>query len=1043
MEIPKASSSLNTHSVQAEQNDSHHSSSTNYTHPNAPKTPLLACSKVEIEVDDSFTCDPLNDPLNFEGEEPETIVPDDEQNPVHGNSEGVCSQLFDLKIQCKSGVIMKLLKTVRIKLRDSQTSEPMKFACVFALESILKNLFMHCEAIHFEHQFIEFSISLLEETASLQELVPQCLMSVLTRPIKKVLLPVLELSEMIKEEPESPFSVTNSDRFRKYNTHLKSSPIGEILVKEEETGSSADELLLRTAVTPLLDSINSVFSQFFPSLYDVNNSGKLSDNLETSSLSLNNGNTLNELQLVNGKGSNSTVQINGEGKKIKRAQTARKSCGKLHPTIQAVSLEDESSRTKVHDDSSSQPGKSNDESSISSATLSDTRSCSFVGCSSQVLREDPHDLCVAHASCTESLNFTPCLQCQELAAKVASSQQSLWKNIFTFRFDQFKCYRKTKGFKFDMAYASEAIKYFFEIFDSALHFDDLPFKLRLSELIFRNLFTKAGEHQNQPFCPSLFNPHGNDNSSTPITSSYHHTQTPNGAPLYSHLKYKKNCGSRRRSRDHLSGEVIHNVISNGTDASSSGVGGLSHNNSNTAQSDLTEMMSELQDPPINQILHEILSRDPGLENEAAPGINILSRMLLCDPLTWDTSVIISAVKGKLGVFKDSQSCKCIISFVRASLSRSFSEAQREAETFVTLHPRLELAYAMQVSALLRQGLEEQALRWCQRCLAIVSDASVIRDFILSRDSRPGTSSSSSVEAPTDDCLDTASAHAGLDVASPPPSLPAAGTIIPDLSWQRYQKFSDESLPTANTADPPASLPCTSALSDLVSSPPFVVPANNLFASGMQSASSNFRSLPCNSRSSSSTPATGTSNTVTAALELPSDIIASIIKRSSSIQEVSTEQVREESTHLISDEHLLALGVRQLNQLFRGLPPFLIQVLKQRRRTLKNRGYAYSCRLKRKSESETLSVKCRKLTKALNEVIKENQNLRSANKTLRKGYRQLMIKVKSYEADFQQDIEVENILTNPDPPPSLMPVEEFQQRDQDDYEEDAESGEEPV
>ncbi|KAF2343522.1 hypothetical protein FHG87_025722, partial [Trinorchestia longiramus] len=76
---------------------------------------------------------------------------------------------------------------------------------------------------------------------------------------------------------------------------------------------------------------------------------------------------------------------------------------------------------------------------------------------------------------------------------------------------------------------------------------------------------------------------------------------------------------------------------------------------------------------------------------------------------------------------------------------------------------------MQVSALLRQGLEEQALRWCQRCLAIVSDASVIRDFILSRDSRPGTSSSSSVEAPPDDCLDSASAHAGLDVASPPPS----------------------------------------------------------------------------------------------------------------------------------------------------------------------------------------------------------------------------------------------------------------------------------
>ncbi|XP_020788548.1 transcription factor MafK isoform X1 [Boleophthalmus pectinirostris] len=104
-----------------------------------------------------------------------------------------------------------------------------------------------------------------------------------------------------------------------------------------------------------------------------------------------------------------------------------------------------------------------------------------------------------------------------------------------------------------------------------------------------------------------------------------------------------------------------------------------------------------------------------------------------------------------------------------------------------------------------------------------------------------------------------------------------------------------------------------------------------------------------------------------------------------------EQVKKEAGEnapALSDDELVAMSVRELNQHLRGLTKEDVVRLKQRRRTLKNRGYAASCRIKRVTQKEELERQKIELQMEVDKLARENASMRLELDALRAKYEAL-------------------------------------------------------
>ena len=101
---------------------------------------------------------------------------------------------------------------------------------------------------------------------------------------------------------------------------------------------------------------------------------------------------------------------------------------------------------------------------------------------------------------------------------------------------------------------------------------------------------------------------------------------------------------------------------------------------------------------------------------------------------------------------------------------------------------------------------------------------------------------------------------------------------------------------------------------------------------------------------------------------------------------------------LSDGELVSLSVRDLNQLVRGMNKDEVAKLKQRRRTLKNRGYAASCREKRLTQREELELERGLLKQQVDNLKQENAFVREELHIIRAKYEALK-KFAASQAEF--------------------------------------------
>ena len=106
-------------------------------------------------------------------------------------------------------------------------------------------------------------------------------------------------------------------------------------------------------------------------------------------------------------------------------------------------------------------------------------------------------------------------------------------------------------------------------------------------------------------------------------------------------------------------------------------------------------------------------------------------------------------------------------------------------------------------------------------------------------------------------------------------------------------------------------------------------------------------------------------------------------------EPQSPQVLQGSTKDFFDDELVNLPIRELNKRLRSLPKEESQKIRKRRRSLKNRGYATSCRQRRvalkeslESQNQRLKLELREMKERLNIVVKERETYKAKYEQLR-------------------------------------------------------------
>ena len=113
---------------------------------------------------------------------------------------------------------------------------------------------------------------------------------------------------------------------------------------------------------------------------------------------------------------------------------------------------------------------------------------------------------------------------------------------------------------------------------------------------------------------------------------------------------------------------------------------------------------------------------------------------------------------------------------------------------------------------------------------------------------------------------------------------------------------------------------------------------------------------------------------------------------SSFTEPQSPQSKQDSSEHITDDDLINLPIRDLNKRLRNLSKDAVQKIRKRRRSLKNRGYATSCRQRRaavkeslKTQNKRLEAQLRDTKKRLSESVKERDSYKSKYESLHKVY----------------------------------------------------------